>query len=69
VTGPSHLPGLLTVQAGEEGLGGCKRAFLEFFKWFLKHRYLRYLLREGKMANKQAYIHYKNHHLFKIIEQ
>jgi hypothetical protein len=47
----------------------CKGVFREFFKWFLKHRYLRYLLTEGKITNKQAYIDYKNKNLFTFVEQ
>ena len=42
----------------------CKQVFREFYSWFLKERYLRYLLRDGKMDNKLAYIEYKNEHLF-----
>jgi hypothetical protein len=47
----------------------CKRVFRDFYRWFLKHRYLRYLLLEGKMANKQAYIEYKNTHLFRFVDE
>ena len=58
VTGPSHIKGL--IQAENEGERGMKRAFTEFFEWFLKERYIRYLLVEGKMDKKAAYIRYKN---------
>ena len=34
----------------------------------MKERYLRYLLLEGKMTNKLAYIEYKNNHLFKFVD-
>ena len=47
VTGPSHIPDLL-VGEGEEEMG-IKKAFGEFLLWFLRERYLRYLLTEGKM--------------------
>jgi hypothetical protein len=50
-------------------LGSCKRAFRDFYRWFLKERYLRYLLLEGKMTNKLAYIDYKNTHLFRFVDQ
>jgi hypothetical protein len=53
VTGPSHLPGLFALQSGEAAsVEECKKVFREFYRWFLKHRYLRYLLKEGKMSNK-----------------
>jgi hypothetical protein len=57
VTGPSHLPELFNAQPDESpNIVRCKKAFREFYRWFLKERYLRYLLLEGKMTNKQAYI-------------
>lgn len=37
-----------------------KKCFKEFFIWFLRHRYLRYLLSEGKMDKKEVYVDYKN---------
>lgn len=42
--------------------------FREFFEWFLKERYLRYLLLEGKMTDKKAYIEFKNNVLFGFLE-
>jgi hypothetical protein len=45
-----------------------KEAFKEFFIWFLKERYLRYLILEGKMDQKQAYIEYKNTLLMSLIK-
>ena len=50
-------------------MGNCKRAFRDFYRWFLKERYLRYLMLEGKMTNKLAYVEYKNTHLFKFVEE
>lgn len=70
ITGPSHLPDLFFLSAEEdERLAGCKKVFREFYGWFLQYRYLRYLLLEGKMVNKLAYIEYKNAHLFKYVEE
>ena len=54
VTGPSHIPGLLVTEGVEDYR--YKLAFQSFFIWFLRERYLRYLLIEGKMADKKAYI-------------
>ena len=42
-------------------------AFKEFFIWFLKERYLRYLILEGKMDKKKAYIDYKNTILMSLV--
>ena len=47
ITGPSHVPSLFI--AGEEHERPIKAAFKEFFIWFTKERYLRYLILEGKM--------------------
>lgn len=35
-------------------------ALLEFTEWFVKERYLRHLIFEGKMKNKESYIYFKN---------
>ena len=45
-----------------------KAAFKEFFIWFLKERYLRYLILEGKMDQKKAYIDYKNNILMSLVK-
>ena len=66
VTGPSHLPGLLKPDGIHEE--PMKRAFAEFFKWFLKERYIRYLIAEGKMERKVDYIRYKNKALMELYE-
>jgi hypothetical protein len=46
-----------------------KELFKEFCSWFVRNRYLRYLLIEGKMADKKAYIKYKNHILLSILNE
>lgn len=69
VTGPSHLPELFNPSEGDsDTVISCKKVFKRFYRWFLKERYLRYLLLEGKMRNKMAYIEYKNEHLFKFVQ-
>lgn len=35
--------------------------------WFTRERYLRYLLLEGKMEQKEAYIEYKNTVLMSLV--
>ena len=67
VTGPSHIPRLLVPQ--NEGEVKIKQVFCEFFEWFLKERYLRYLILEGKMSDKKAYIEYKNNILLSMLEE
>ncbi len=37
-----------------------KYAFKKFSRWFLKHRATRYILQNGRMKNKKAYLDYKN---------
>lgn len=46
-----------------------KKVFRKFFEWFLKERYVRYLLIEGKMTDKKAYIEYKNTTLLYMLEE
>lgn len=65
MTGPSHIPSLIEPVTNEEI--PLKKVFKEFFEWFLKERYIRYLLLEGKMEKKEVYIRYKNEALFHIL--
>jgi hypothetical protein len=34
--------------------------FLILFVWFLRHRYIRFIISQGKMVKKDLYIEYKN---------
>jgi len=54
VTGPSHIP--LLFECPKWDSKGNVKVFLEFFKWFLRERYVRHLFTEGKMEQKNAYI-------------
>ncbi len=65
MTGSSHIPELLIPACVSEA--NLKKVFVNFFNWFLKERYLRYLLLEGKMTDKNAYISYKNNELIPFI--
>jgi hypothetical protein len=75
ITGPTHLYSL--VKPKLEGLSTeeqikeirVKRVFKIYFIWFLRHRYIRYIIREGKMEKKDAYINYKNKELLHLITQ
>ena len=44
-----------------------KKIFLKFFEWFLKERYVRYLIEMGKMNDKSLYIEYKNTTLARVV--
>ncbi|KRX06480.1 hypothetical protein PPERSA_05093 [Pseudocohnilembus persalinus] len=44
-----------------------KKIFKNFYKWFLKNRITRYILK-GKMDNKEMYIQYKNNVMLKYSE-
>lgn len=46
-----------------------KKAFQDFFVWFLNERYIRYLLHEGKMEQKIVYLKYKNETLAQILQE
>ena len=50
-------------------MGKFKQAFAQFFDWFLRKRYLRHLVAEGKMNNKTAYLDYKNKYLVGYAEE
>jgi hypothetical protein len=50
VFGLSHLIGLLVAKSEEEV--GPKKAFRAFFRWFLREKYLIYVLKSGKMSDK-----------------
>jgi hypothetical protein len=43
---------------------GVNRVFHRYFTWFLRHRYLLFLLQKGKMVCKSQYISRKNDLLF-----
>lgn len=67
VTGPSHIPALVTPSCPEEA---CTiKTFISFSKWFLNERYVRHLYMDGKMQCKKAYIEYKNRELMPLIVQ
>ena len=68
ITGPRHLEALLAPAEGKERESAWKKVFLVFFEWFLKERYVRYLLSEGKMTDKRMYIEYKNTMISKYVK-
>ena len=41
--------------------------FVLFFRWFVRNRYIRYLMSDGKMSQKDKYVHYKNRELLFLI--
>lgn len=61
VTGPSHLPPLFEPSARVQA--NVVMAFMRFCLWYLQNQYVRYLLTDGKMAQKAFYLRYKNNEL------
>ena len=45
----------------------ARMVFVLFFQWFVRNRYIRYLLGDGKMAHKDKYINYKNREMMFLI--
>ena len=69
ITGVTHLEGMTVVhQSDAPMVAYSKRIFAEFYIFFLQERYIRYLLCEGKMDNKKAYIEYKNSVMLYIVK-
>ena len=58
VFGTNHLIQLLTPENNEEI--AIKRVFRVFMRWFLRERYVVYLMKKGRMGDKESYIDYKN---------
>jgi hypothetical protein len=56
---------LLVTAESEEEIA-IKKVFTVFFEWFLRKKYLVYLLRFGKMSDKEKYIEFKNKYLLYI---
>ena len=64
VNGQRQLHAILRPRQGDSSEEkGFKKAFSGFFDWFMRHRYLRYLVSEGRMRNKSAYLEYKNKYM------
>ena len=64
--GIAHLNLMLTPQNREEA--AMKKMFCGFVQWFLRHRYMFYLLKFGKMDEKETYIQHKNRFILYIGE-
>ena len=58
VYGPSHLKLLLVPDTRDQI--EVKKAITQFLEWFLAERYVRHLILDGKMEDKEKYILYKN---------
>lgn len=56
---------LLTTGSEEEMK--AKKVFAWFLEWYLRHRYMHYLLAEGKMNFKERYIEYKNKYMLYLL--
>jgi hypothetical protein len=55
----------------DESEVGMKQAFTVFLKWFLREKYMLYMMKNGKMSKMEKYIEFKNKYLLNIskIEQ
>jgi hypothetical protein len=68
ITGISHICLILTPENEDnKDQIGIKKALAIFFQWFLRNKYLRYIMKEGKMTNQQKYLEFKNQGLLYMI--
>ena len=66
VFGVGHLGLLLTPEREEEV--SIKKVFFLFMRWFLRNKYMLYVVKNGKMEDKEAYIEFKNRYFLYIEE-
>jgi hypothetical protein len=64
VFGITHLSLLITPQ--QENEINMKKVFRSFLKWFIREKYMFYLLKYGKMTEKEKYVEFKNKYLLYI---
>jgi hypothetical protein len=57
ITGLRHLSVILSDSESDLTI---KTVFRLFFEWFMKERYVRNLISDGRMTDRKAYIDYKN---------
>lgn len=60
------LKKMLTTKRDEDDRK-LKSIFLWFLEWYLRNRYMYYLLNEGKMNHKERYIEYKNKYMLYLL--
>jgi hypothetical protein len=53
---------------GNENEQKLKKVFCWFLEWYLRNRYMHYLLNEGKMNHKERYIEYKNKYMLYLLK-
>lgn len=53
---------------GTENEQKLKKLFCWFLEWYLRNRYMYYLLNEGKMNHKERYIEYKNKYMLYLLK-
>ncbi len=54
--------------SGDEEDRKLKGVFSWFLEWYLRNRYMYYLLNEGKMNHKERYIEYKNKYMLYLLK-
>ncbi len=45
-----------------------KKMFCAFLNWFLRNKYMVYMLRFGKMEEKEKYVEFKNKYMLYIVQ-
>lgn len=73
ITGPTHFCNLVYPKLDHDNSADNMRelsirmVFIIFFQWFIRNRYIRYLMHDGKMTEKDKYINYKNREFLFLI--
>ncbi len=58
----------LLISPQDEGEVEMKHIFRVFLKWFLREKYMLYVMKNGKMTEKDKYIEFKNKYLLYVNE-
>jgi hypothetical protein len=56
----------LLISPQDENEVGLKEVFTIFLRWFLREKYMLYLMKNGKMSEKNKYVEFKNKYLLYI---
>lgn len=56
----------LLISPQDESEVAMKEVFTVFLRWFLREKYMLYLMKNGKMSEKEKYVEFKNKYLLYI---
>lgn len=56
----------LLISPQDEDEVTMKEVFTVFLRWFLREKYMLYLMKNGKMSEKEKYVEFKNKYLLYI---